>query len=782
LARTRLKPHATLRELLWSLLVALLVVAFWLSGVLSNSELSLLDYRFRARPPLAPSKDIVIVGIDEYSLSAYEQWPWPRHLHAALIDRLTAAGAKVIALDIIFDQPSREGHAADDDALAAAIARSGRVVLPVFFEEQLSGAGVRSTKALRALDLLTTAAGDKEGHISFMPDSGGTLRRLRPFSYDPLRGVAVPAFSLVSACQLLGLPVPEAAHWAGRRGLVVGPGRKLPTDTDGNVLANWFSGREGDGFTTVPYAVALSGEVPDDVFRGKLVFVGTTVGGIGEQFFHAPLPANVMIPGIIAHASAAETILRGDAIRPADPRAFLFVLLALAFALAFGFIRLRQFDATYSVGLAALLLALLWIASRVSFERWNFWFEFYPLAFLVGGVFAFQFAWRLLDALSLVIQRRKQLDVVTAVGDRASSDTELSEDFRMALQSALTVADTDVGALWALDEKEERYLLETVSGLTLAEVRQHTAAPGEGALGQLLLSGDALVVQDARMPRDGFESPLPAQFRSLVFLPLKARGRCVGLLCIAKREPRAFDHDVRQYLRTIASQSGLDLDNARLVKKLQRMFVSTLGALVKALETKDAYTRGHSDRVTDYAVLVGQQLALPPAQIETLRLAGSVHDVGKIGMPDIVLNKPGKLTDEEYTAFKTHAQYTGDILEDLDWLREVRDIAMHHHERWDGRGYPDALKGEATPLGARILAVTDAYDAMTSDRPYRKGMPTVKAVSIILEEAGTQLDPTLVEAFLHVSDAHWTEAAQACLAQRAQAGAAPTELAAAPAT
>ena len=114
MARTRLKPHATLRELLWSLLVALLVVAFWLSGVLSNSELSLLDYRFRARPPLAPSKDIVIVGIDEYSLSAYEQWPWPRHLHAALIDRLTAAGAKVIALDIIFDQPSREGQTEDE--------------------------------------------------------------------------------------------------------------------------------------------------------------------------------------------------------------------------------------------------------------------------------------------------------------------------------------------------------------------------------------------------------------------------------------------------------------------------------------------------------------------------------------------------------------------------------------------------------------------------------------------------------------------------------------------
>jgi HD-GYP domain-containing protein (c-di-GMP phosphodiesterase class II)/CHASE2 domain-containing sensor protein len=749
-------------------LVALLVVAFWLSGVLSNSELSLLDHRFRARPPLPPSKDIVIVAIDEFSLHAYKQWPWPRAVHAALIDHLTKAGAEVIALDIIFDQRSREGETANDDALAAAIARSGRVVLPVFFEEQLAGAGVQSTKALRAIGILEEAAGGKEGHICFTPDPGGTLRRLRPFVYDPLRNAPVPAFSLVSACQLLGVPVPDPARWAGRRPLAVSPGRKLHTDGEGDVLANWLGGREGKSFTTVPFAAVLTDGVPDEVFRGKLVFVGTTVGGIGEQFFQTPLPANVPIPGILAHASAAETILRGNAIHPADPRGYLFLLFGLAFGLTFGFIRLRQFGTTYTVGLAALLLALLWTVARVSFQRWNFWFEFFPLAFLVGGALVFQFAWRLIDALRLVIQRRKQLDVVTAVGDRASSDTELSEDFRTALQSALTIADTDVGALWALDEKEEKYLLETVSGLTLEEVRQHTAALGEGALGQLLLSGDALVVQDAWTGSDEFESPLPPHFRSLVFLPLKARGRCVGLLCVAKREPRAFDHDVRQYLRTIASQSGLDLDNARLVKKLQRMFVSTLGALVKALETKDAYTRGHSDRVTDYAVQVARQLPLPPAQVETLRLAGSVHDVGKIGMPDIVLNKPGKLTDEEYTAFKTHAQYTGDILEDLDWLQEVRNIAMHHHERWDGRGYPDGLRGEACPLGARILAVTDAYDAMTSDRPYRKGMPAAKAVSIIVEEAGTQLDPSLVETFLHVPDAHWTEAAQTYLTQRRQ--------------
>ena len=210
------------------------------------------------------------------------------------------------------------------------------------------------------------------------------------------------------------------------------------------------------------------------------------------------------------------------------------------------------------------------------------------------------------------------------------------------------------------------------------------------------------------------------------------------------------------------------MDNARLVQKLQRMFVASLGSLVKALEGKDAYTRGHSDRVTKYAVTVARELGLPEDEVETIRLAGLLHDIGKIAMDDHVLNKPGKLTDEEYETFKSHAQWTGDILEGLDWLREVRDMAMHHHERWDGLGYPGGLKGEECPLGARILSVTDTYDAMTSDRSYRKGMPHDKAVPVIAEVAGSQLDPDIVEAFLHVPDAPWTEAAQAHVAGREQ--------------
>ena len=178
------------------------------------------------------------------------------------------------------------------------------------------------------------------------------------------------------------------------------------------------------------------------------------------------------------------------------------------------------------------------------------------------------------------------------------------------------------------------------------------------------------------------------------------------------------------------------------------MNLNTIKTLAVAIEAKDYYTRGHSDRVTRYAVDIAQEMGLPRKEIRVIQQAGILHDLGKLGVDDAILRKPDKLTDEEYNLVKKHPELGEHMLMPLKFLKDEKPIVRHHHERFDGKGYPDGLKEEAIPLGARIIAVADTFDAMTSDRPYRPIYPMDKAVEEIQRCSGTQFDPSVVEAFL----------------------------------
>jgi putative nucleotidyltransferase with HDIG domain len=170
-------------------------------------------------------------------------------------------------------------------------------------------------------------------------------------------------------------------------------------------------------------------------------------------------------------------------------------------------------------------------------------------------------------------------------------------------------------------------------------------------------------------------------------------------------------------------------------------------ALTSAIDAKDPYTHGHSERVARVAVCIGEEMGLDKEQLDTIYLGGLLHDIGKIGIDDQVLNKPGALTPEEYEHIKKHPQLGYDILRGVRQLQKILPIVLHHHESWDGTGYPHGLTGESTPLVARIAAVADAFDAMSSDRPYRQGMEDEKLDAILRDGAGKQWDPAVVDAF-----------------------------------
>jgi response regulator RpfG family c-di-GMP phosphodiesterase len=205
-------------------------------------------------------------------------------------------------------------------------------------------------------------------------------------------------------------------------------------------------------------------------------------------------------------------------------------------------------------------------------------------------------------------------------------------------------------------------------------------------------------------------------------------------------------------LSTAASLLASHASNLDLIREKEQLLVNTVRSLVTALDAKDAYTRGHSERVALFSKRIAETIGYDAASAERLYLSGLLHDVGKIGVSDAVLRKPDKLTPEEFAEIKKHPDEGWFILRDLEQMRYVLPGVLHHHEQVNGSGYPDGLAGKDIPLDARIMAVADAYDAMTSDRAYRAGMPHEKAISILKSGAGSQWDAKVVDAFISIVD------------------------------
>jgi putative nucleotidyltransferase with HDIG domain len=232
-------------------------------------------------------------------------------------------------------------------------------------------------------------------------------------------------------------------------------------------------------------------------------------------------------------------------------------------------------------------------------------------------------------------------------------------------------------------------------------------------------------------------------------LPLRIGERTIGVFEVV-RDASELGESERQLLETLASQAAIAIENARLFESTQRIYYDTLRSLAKALEARDDYTRGHSDRVADLALAIASELALAEADCHLIYNSALLHDIGKIGVRDEVLLKPRKLTDEEMAIIRKHPSFGCAILGPLKFLGRVAELVGCHHERWDGNGYPARLRGEEIPLASRIISVADAYDAMTSSRPYRAALSHREALDEIERECGRQHDPRVVEAFLRV--------------------------------
>ncbi len=238
-------------------------------------------------------------------------------------------------------------------------------------------------------------------------------------------------------------------------------------------------------------------------------------------------------------------------------------------------------------------------------------------------------------------------------------------------------------------------------------------------------------------------------FISYLSAPIIAKGGVpTGVLTLYSKKPRAYTKQELTLIDSINSRIGVALDRAQLVERIQEINIESVRALAEAIELRDPYTIGHSIQVANLAMSIAQELEFSEREKNLLEFAGLLHDIGKIIVPEAILQKSSVLTDEEWRIIKKHAVHSAKIVEPIKNLRSVQNWIRHHHEQWDGSGYPDGISADKIPLQSRILAVCDAYSAMTGDRPYRKALSDKDARREIANVAGKQLDPKIVSIFL----------------------------------
>jgi putative nucleotidyltransferase with HDIG domain len=247
-------------------------------------------------------------------------------------------------------------------------------------------------------------------------------------------------------------------------------------------------------------------------------------------------------------------------------------------------------------------------------------------------------------------------------------------------------------------------------------------------------------------------------FAAHVATPLIAKGQIVGVLEVFHRASLNTNPEWLSLLETLAGQAAISIDGATVFDGLQRShaeleqaYNSTLEGWSRAMDLRDRDTEGHTLRVTEVTERLARVFRMNEAEIVNVRRGALLHDIGKLGVPDNILLKPGKLTDEEWVIMRKHPQYAFDMLWPITYLRPALDIPYCHHEKWDGTGYPRGLKGEEIPLAARVFAVADVWDPLTSDRPYRAAWPANRVREHIHKGAGTHFDPQVVEAFFKLN-------------------------------
>jgi HD-GYP domain-containing protein (c-di-GMP phosphodiesterase class II) len=382
--------------------------------------------------------------------------------------------------------------------------------------------------------------------------------------------------------------------------------------------------------------------------------------------------------------------------------------------------------------------------------------------------------------------------LLCAVGNRLNSlvrlDHSLTDLLTQIVEEAAHVIQARAGSLMLVADDGEDLIFEVAYGEKGALLKGMRVPMNDQTIaGRVARHGEPLIIDDVSQTpffSGAVDRTIDFQTESLVCVPLRAKERTIGVLeVLNKISGEPFTTDDAELLAALAGSAAIAIENARLLNEitrradqleqllgeLQRTYSGTMHALSALLDTRDENTAGHSQRVVLFTLAIARAMGITDRdRLRNIEYGALLHDVGKIGVPDAVLHKPGHLTSEERDEMRKHPELGYSMLKDIDFLRPACPIILYHHERWDGQGYPRGLHSESIPEEARIFAVADVFDALTSDRPYHAARSYAEARAMIEGDRGTHFDPVAVDAFCAIPEAEWQR-----MRDRVAAGARP---------
>lgn len=336
-----------------------------------------------------------------------------------------------------------------------------------------------------------------------------------------------------------------------------------------------------------------------------------------------------------------------------------------------------------------------------------------------------------------------------------NSSLDPNEIRRTAVSVATECVGADAASLLLIDKYTGELCFEVVTGAKSHFLERRRMKPGEGIAGWVARKGGAVIVDDVKNDKRFnpiFDEESGYDTRTMIVVPVYYKSTMLGVLQAINKLDGKFNQDDLEMLETVANLVGTAIENALLFQEQRETFLGITTAFAEALEKRDTYTGGHTRRVRDYSLIIATEMKLSHKECEELKLSAILHDIGKIGVSDKILQKPGKLDQDEFLEMSLHPSCGADILSHVKSLSSMLAGVRHHHEKFDGSGYPDKIKNNEIPLIARIISVADAFDAMTSTRSYRTALPHNFAMQELIDCSGRQFDPDVVAAFKSAYD------------------------------
>lgn len=701
-------------DICWILLSVVLGVWVALSPpvILQKAEREIYDFQNEGALRHQSKERLILISGGERSLLDMPQWPWPRSHHGVLLDRLS--GAKLVLLDILFNEPSSP---AEDALLIESIRRHGRVIGSAYIAPTKEG----GTPMEPFPELAQSFAG--LGAVNANRDVDSVYRQGLWGARLP-SGKTYPSLALAALEHLLGSPGSRTTAKEGRFFGIVPWKRVELAQTEEGLLGFLLQHPDEFEIPSYEYIDVLSGAVPEATFDDAVVLVCFSAAGIDDT---ATISGNRTIAGGRFILNTLHTLLSDYA--PRTLKRWHLAAIAALFALLasrLGFARPRlSFPVMAAACCAWVLLAMLIFRNR-------FWILPVATPLLVGlssyVVASLLYMWRVHREWSVRFLPIDSLLVLSSQED-ATSDV----DFTAYIEKA-----------WGDVERR--------TGVSLESPRLEANAPA--VRGYLETAGDDIEKSggDPIILRNAAERP--PRHRMLIKLP-RADGGDADEYTVLAWDGRG-NLDILRSLAALVLSSAAHYRALEQSRRQKKFFFSTIQAMAGAIDAKDPITAGHSERVAELSRDIALWMGLPPDTVEAVHFAATIHDIGKIGVPDTILNKPGRLDEEEFRQMQSHPIVGALIMEPVALGRFIMDGILEHHERIDGAGYPGNVRGDGISICARIIKVADVYDALASKRQYKEPWPLAEIFDYMWEQRNREFDADVVRVFLkHQAPADW---------------------------